>query len=139
MPQFHLLALAGCKPLPVVGLQEQLPLVLSAAHHRCTASDFHWLLVSYPLCFQEGPTQAVWASCSVPSLFSQSGHKPKFYSSPGGPLKCLMMQVFQHSPRFFLGNPSPNSLDSLAIGGQAALTTLDTQPSLLRDMAAEKK
>ena len=139
MPQFHLLALAGCKPLPVVGLQELLPLVLSAAHHRCTASDFHWLLVSYPLCFQEGPTQAVWASCSVPSLFSQSGHKPKFYSSPGGPLKCLMMQVFQHSPRFFLGNPSPNSLDSLAIGGQAALTTLDTQPSLLRDMAAEKK
>ena len=84
MPQFHLLALAGRKPLPVVGLQEQLPLVLSAAHHRCTASDFHWLLVSYPLCFQEGPTQAVSAPCSVPSLFSQSGHKPKFYSSPGG-------------------------------------------------------
>eukprot|EP00435_Cladocopium_sp_Y103_P050136 s164_g15.t1 len=58
LPQLHLLTLAGRKPLPAVGVQDQLPLVERAAHlgiadERCHVQAISLrasqrLLQSYP-------------------------------------------------------------------------------------------
>ena len=64
-PQFHLLALAGCKPLPVLGVQAQLPLVLQAAHHRCSPAT-----QTLPLWTQRFPL----AASVAPSLLPETIH-----------------------------------------------------------------
>ena len=77
LPQSHLLALAGRKPLPVVGVQDQLPPVLQAARHRCSPTMQTVLLwmQQFPLAAFVAPSYGLMGGMLCANQGSSAPHR----------------------------------------------------------------